>query len=123
MESQPLQEAQIAAVPTSEAAAVPNNGNHVRGDGTCAKQEEACAQTTGLDPQTGLLYSMTGIQTAISFNFSLLHWRSKIEEGQTTRTDVEQPTVDIFSTAIASADIDMDSSAFANDGDYFSLFF
>ena len=42
-------------------------------------------------------------------------------EGQAVRKEVGQPTVDIFSTAIASADIDMDNSAFANDGDYLSF--
>lgn len=92
--SQPLQEEQIVAVPTAEIAAVPNKGNFVESEVTCVKQEEACAQTTELDPQTGLLYTMTGIKHFISLIVSLSHRRSELKRGKRSATTLSnQPWI------------------------------
>lgn len=122
MEPQPVQQEGNVVESKEEIAinTITDNGSQVDQLPCNIKQEEACAQTTGLDPRTGLLYTMTGTTNIALVLYIVL--KTRITEGQTLRSEVEQPPVDIFSTAIASADIDMDSSAFVNDGDYLSFF-
>lgn len=62
-EPRPLEQEQDVIAPPAEIATVVNNRNHVEGQETYIKKEGAghCAQTMGLDPQTGLLYTITGI--------------------------------------------------------------